>query len=189
MSGPQQALHVADDGVDVDHLEFEELFAAERQQLAGEGGGAVGGLLDGLYLDGAWRLPFSNCSSKTSVYPLITISRLLKSWATPPARRPTASIFCAWRKLLFELPPVGDVFGDQLQDFFRFVGAGGRAAAEAHDNHAAVFASPLHFHTIQTSAVAIVLDQPVELQGIDEDFASRIQLEKILDRSMTRAWR
>ncbi len=26
----------------------------------------------------------------------ITVSRLLKSWATPPARRPTLSIFCAW---------------------------------------------------------------------------------------------
>ena len=27
------------------------------------------------------------------------MSRLLKSWATPPAKRPTASIFCAWRSL------------------------------------------------------------------------------------------
>ncbi len=29
--GPQQALHVTYDPVDVDHLEFEELLAAERQ--------------------------------------------------------------------------------------------------------------------------------------------------------------
>src|SRR5580700_4511859 len=29
----------------------------------------------------------------------MTPSRLLKSWATPPARRPTASIFCAWRNI------------------------------------------------------------------------------------------
>ena len=28
---------------------------------------------------------------------MITVSRLLKSWATPPASRPTASIFCACR--------------------------------------------------------------------------------------------
>ena len=42
-------------------------------------------------------LPFSSCSSSTSVYPVITISRLLKSCATPPANRPTASIFCACR--------------------------------------------------------------------------------------------
>jgi hypothetical protein len=29
--------------------------------------------------------------------PMIGVSRLLKSWAMPPVRRPTASIFCAWR--------------------------------------------------------------------------------------------
>ena len=34
---------------------------------------------------------------RSSLYPLITVSRLLKSWATPPASRPTASIFCDWR--------------------------------------------------------------------------------------------
>ena len=28
---------------------------------------------------------------------MITMSRLLKSWAMPPASRPTASIFCDWR--------------------------------------------------------------------------------------------
>ena len=28
---------------------------------------------------------------------VFTVSGLLKSWATPPASRPTASIFCAWR--------------------------------------------------------------------------------------------
>ena len=29
----------------------------------------------------------------SSVLPMITVSMLLKSWATPPATRPTASIF------------------------------------------------------------------------------------------------
>ena len=29
--------------------------------------------------------------------PVITVRRLLKSWATPPASCPTASIFCDWR--------------------------------------------------------------------------------------------
>ena len=27
----------------------------------------------------------------------MTVSRLLKSWAIPPASRPIASIFCDWR--------------------------------------------------------------------------------------------
>ena len=33
----------------------------------------------------------------SSPWPMMTISRLLKSCAMPPARRPTASIFCDWR--------------------------------------------------------------------------------------------
>ena len=36
-------------------------------------------------------------SSKSSAFPRITVNRLLKSCATPPARRPTASILCACR--------------------------------------------------------------------------------------------
>ena len=35
--------------------------------------------------------------SSTSLYPMMTVSRLLKSWATPPASWPTASIFWACR--------------------------------------------------------------------------------------------
>ena len=38
----------------------------------------------------------SACSRISSEYPRITPSILLKSWATPPASRPTDSIFCAW---------------------------------------------------------------------------------------------
>ncbi len=33
----------------------------------------------------------------SSLYPRMTVRRLLKSWATPPASRPTASIFCDCR--------------------------------------------------------------------------------------------
>jgi len=36
-------------------------------------------------------------SRSSSLYPVITESRLLKSWATPPASLPTASIFMDWR--------------------------------------------------------------------------------------------
>ena len=39
----------------------------------------------------------ASASSASSQPPRMTASRLLKSWATPPARRPTSSIFCAWR--------------------------------------------------------------------------------------------
>ena len=35
---------------------------------------------------------------RSSLYPVITERRLLKSWATPPASFPTASIFMDWRR-------------------------------------------------------------------------------------------
>ncbi len=41
--------------------------------------------------------PGASAPSTRSPYPLMTVSRLLKSCATPPASRPTASSFWAWR--------------------------------------------------------------------------------------------
>ena len=43
----QQALHVGDDGVDVDDFEFEKLFAAEGEELARKSSGTIAGLLNG----------------------------------------------------------------------------------------------------------------------------------------------
>jgi len=92
--------------------------------------------------------------------------------------------FLRLAKLLFELTPVGDVFGDQLQYFFGFIADTGGAATEPHNDDAPVFASPLHFDAVETSAAAVVLGQPVPLLGIQEDFAAGIELEKIFDRSL-----
>jgi hypothetical protein len=39
----------------------------------------------------------AEADDSASHQPLMTVSRLLKSWATPPASRPMASIFCACR--------------------------------------------------------------------------------------------
>ena len=38
---------------------------------------------------------------------MIAVSRLLKSCAMPPARRPTASIFCEWRSCSSSMQPLG----------------------------------------------------------------------------------
>ena len=55
----------------------------------------------------------------SSRLPRIAISRLLKSWATPPVSWPMASIFCDWNSAsracssaLLRLAPLGDVAGD-----------------------------------------------------------------------------
>ncbi len=83
------------------------------------------------------------------------------------------------------MAPVGDIFGDQLQYHFPgFVSATGGAATEPDDDDATVLAFPLHFDASQTSGVSIVLGQPVQLPGIDEDVIPHIQLEKIFDRTM-----
>src|ERR1019366_9256813 len=87
--------------------------------------------------------------------------------------------FLRLAKLLFELTPVGDIFGDQFQYFFGFIADSGGAAAEPHDDDAAVFASPLHFHPIPASGAAIVLGEAAQLLGIAEDIASRIQPEDL----------
>src|ERR1019366_3017126 len=181
--GPQQALHVADDGVDVDYLEFEELLAAERQQLASEGRGAVGCLLDGLDLlvHGAALFQLLQQDLGVSVNDHQKVVEVVGDAAGEAA---DGIHFLRLAKLLFELTPVGDIFGDQFQYFFGFIADSGGAAAEPHDDDAPVFASPLHFPPIAASGAAIVLGQPVQLLRIDEDFAPRIQPEKIFDRFM-----
>ena len=85
-------------------------------------------------------------------------------------------------QLFFELAPVGDVFGDQLQDFFGlvfiFVLAGGGAATEAHDNNACVLVA-IDRHSEFRCGDS--LNQAVELQRIDEDFALGVEMEKVMD--------
>ena len=68
--------------------------AAERQQLAVRwrlGGGAAN------LFDRGTAVRRRTPDASASHQPLITVSRLLKSWATPPASWPIASIFCDCR--------------------------------------------------------------------------------------------
>src|SRR3989442_8412772 len=44
-----------------------------------------------------WGCSTGSERSTSSLYPLITVRRLLKSWAMPPASCPIASIFWDWR--------------------------------------------------------------------------------------------
>ena len=51
----------------------------------------------------------SSVLSRKSLNPTMIIIMLLRSCAMPPAKRPTASIFCACRTWLVGLDPLGDV--------------------------------------------------------------------------------
>ena len=63
-------------------------------------------------------------------------------------KAPDGLHFLRLTKLFFELPPVGNVFRDDLQFFRGLFHSADRAAAQAHDNHMSVFALPLHFHAV-----------------------------------------
>ena len=60
----QQRLEVAEDGVEVEDDALDGLLAAEREELLGDGGGAVDGLLD--VLEARWRHPTSAGASSRS---------------------------------------------------------------------------------------------------------------------------
>ena len=83
-------------GIQIQHARLQHLHAAESQQLPRQRGRAVRGFAH-LRDARCAALSVPNFISSRSLCPFITVSRLLKSCATPPASRPTASIFCAWR--------------------------------------------------------------------------------------------
>ena len=54
-------------------------------------------------------LSFPIAVNSNSPCPMMMLKILLKSCATPPANRPIASSCCAFRKLLFQMLPLGHV--------------------------------------------------------------------------------
>jgi len=66
-----------------------------------------------------WSGPIS--SIIISELPKIMLSILLKSWATPPAKRPTDSIFCAWRSWDSNLRFSFSVFLSSVTSFVRAI--------------------------------------------------------------------
>ena len=92
----QQPLHVREDVVQVDDLRTDDLLAARRRAAAASGWRRESAALSTLI-----RYSYSGsigCMSikASDMLPLMAVSRLLKSCATPPASRPIDSIFCDW---------------------------------------------------------------------------------------------
>ena len=99
----QEIAGAGDELVGVDDLRLERLLAREGEQPAGQGGGALRALQRHLLGARHARRPRPTAADSGSCRPIMsrppstTVSRLLKSCATPPVSWPTASIFCAWR--------------------------------------------------------------------------------------------
>ena len=86
------------DRVEVDEPRLQHLLAAEREQLARQRRGrACAAPADLLRRRSRRGSAVRGLAAAARRSPGSTVSRLLKSWAMPPASRPTASIFCAWR--------------------------------------------------------------------------------------------
>ena len=91
----QQFSHAIEQPVQIDRFGLERLAPRECEQLPAQRGAPLGCLAhlidDALLPAGVFR-PLQKAQP-----PDMTMSRLLKSWATPPVSCPIASIFCVWR--------------------------------------------------------------------------------------------
>ena len=105
------------------------------------------------------------CPSRNSEYPEITISRLLKSWAMPPARRPTASIFWAWRSCCSR---ARRSVTSSAKSSKKMVLRSSRKArpGKAHADNGAVVAQPVGGQALEFLQQAQVIGQTKPLLGV-----------------------
>ena len=105
---PQRREAAVHQVVEIQHPGREDLAAAHGEELPGQRRGPVGGALDlPQILTAERREPASSCSSDT--WPRMPVSRLLKSWAMPPASWPMAWTRFGPDQPLLQLAPVGHV--------------------------------------------------------------------------------
>ena len=98
--------------------------------------------------------------------------RLLKSCATPPARRPTASNLLNLPELVFQNAPLGDVFGDHFQCFLRPLRTVHDAAVKPYRDQVSIFTLPAHFQIVQPRAAPELLCQPGLLPRFEKNIPS-----------------
>ena len=68
-------------------------------------------------------------------------------------------------ELFFQLAALGNVLGDQFQNFFPLLGAAGGAAAEPHRDRPSVLVFPLHFRAVQAIPSADILRSSGQFPG------------------------
>ena len=170
----QEALHVGDDGVDVDDLEFEKLFAAEGEELAGERGGAIGGLLNGFGL-GVQRVAGGELVEENLGVAADDHEQIVEVVSDAAGEAADGFHFLGLAELVFEDAAFGDVFGDGFEDVGGLVSAGDGAAADADGDGGAVFAFPADLETVHAAGAAEFVDQAGVFAGIDENIFLRIE--------------
>ena len=102
--------------VGVDDHGLDRPAVPDGQQLAGEGGGAFAGPLDGGSTSATSASTRSSRRSRISLEPRMTVSRLLKSCATPAGQAGHGAEPLGLVELLQHAPALGDVLGTTSQD-------------------------------------------------------------------------
>src|SRR5271166_4800554 len=172
----QQALHIGYDGVDVDDFEFEKLLAAEGEKLTGEGGGAIGGLLNGFGL-GMQSIFGSELIEENFSVAADDHEQIVEVVSDASGETADGFHFLRLTELIFEDATLGDVFGNGFEDVGGLVLGGDGATADAHGNHTSVLAFPADFETIHAAGAAEFVDQAGVFTGIQEDIFLRIEGE------------
>ena len=95
-----------DEGVEVHDLRLHDLLAAEGEELAHEARGPLGGAHDVLHLARGAGRSASRLRRSSSPCPMITMSRLLKSWAMPPGEPAHRLHLLRLAELLLEAAPL-----------------------------------------------------------------------------------
>ena len=171
--GAQETLHVGDDGVDVDDFEFEKLFAAEGEELAGQSGGAVGGLLNGFGF-GMQRMAEGELVEHDLGVSADDHEEIVEVVGDAAGEAADGFHFLGLAELVFENAALGDVFGNAFENVGGFV-AGDGTAADADGDDGRVFALPANFEAVHAPAAAEFVDQAGMLGGVDEDIFLRIE--------------
>jgi len=164
----QETFHVRDDSVDVDDLEFKMLFTAEGQELAGECGGAIGGLLNGFDL-GMERVGRGELVEENLGVAADDHEQIVEVVSDASGQTANGFHFLRLTELIFKDAALGDVFGDGFEDIGGLVFRGDGTAADANGDGGAVLVFPADFKTVHATGAAEFVDQAGVFARVEED--------------------
>ena len=111
---PEQTLHVGNNGVDIHHFEFEQLLAAEGQQLPRQGGRAISSLLDGLYFR-QQRIALVEIFEQHLGVTADDHQKIIEVVRHAACQPSDGLHFLRLTKLVFQSAPFGDILGDDFE--------------------------------------------------------------------------
>ena len=146
----QQSLHICNDGIHVHHFEFQQLLPAEGEQLPGERGCPIRGLLNGLNLD-QQRIVLIQRFHQNFGVPADHHQEVVEVVGHATSETADSLHFLRLPELIFQRAPLSYIFGNDFERLVGFIEFGCRSSAESYGNDAAVLPFPTDFRTVETS--------------------------------------